>query len=165
MTVLTDLRIEAGDWPPEEALQALADRAVAAAVAAARPPLEDDPELSLVFTDDAHVRVLNAQYRGKDRPTNVLSFPAAQLIPGRFGPPLGDVVLARETIVAEAADQRLAPDDHLTHLIVHGFLHLLGYDHETDAEASAMERLETAILAMLGIADPYGDAASGPAAT
>ncbi len=117
--------------------------------------LAEDPEVSLVFTDDAHVRVLNSQYRGKDAPTNVLSFPAAPVIPGRFGPPLGDIVLAAETVAREADEGGLTIVDHLTHLIIHGFLHLLGHDHENDDEAIVMERLETAILERLGIADPY----------
>ncbi len=121
--------------------------------------IADDAEVSLVFTDDSSVRMLNRQYRGKDRPTNVLSFPAAPLVPGRLGPPLGDIVLARETIASESEAQGLDFANHLTHLIIHGFLHLLGYDHETDEEAAIMERLETAILGRLGIADPYADSA------
>lgn len=147
--------MEAGHWPPEAALQALVDAAIGAALANGLPPITAEAEVSLVFTTDAGIRILNAQYRQQDRPTNVLSFPAAQLVPGRFGPPLGDIVLARETIEREAAAQEVAVADHLTHLIVHGFLHLLGYDHEIESEALAMERLEIAILARLGIADPY----------
>ena len=118
-----------------------------------------EPEVSLVFADDARIRGLNRQYRGKDRPTNVLSFPAASLGSGRLGPPLGDIVLARETIAAEATAEGLDFADHLTHLIIHGFLHLVGYDHETDDEAAVMEQLETAILGRLGIADPYTESA------
>jgi probable rRNA maturation factor len=109
----------------------------------------------VVFTDDARVRVLNARYRGKDSSTNVLSFPAPAAIKGRLGPMLGDVVLAAETVAREAVEQGLALDAHLTHLLVHGFLHLAGYDHEDEAEATVMETLETAILGRLGIADPY----------
>jgi probable rRNA maturation factor len=137
------------------ALQALVDTAIAAALANGLPPITAEAEVSLVFTTDAGIRILNAQYRQQDRPTNVLSFPAAQLVHGRFGPLLGDIVLARETIQREAAEQGVTVADHLTHLIVHGFLHLLGYDHEIESEALAMERLEIAILARLGIADPY----------
>ena len=132
---------------------------LAAAQAADLPDIADDAEVSMVFTDDARIQVLNRQYRGKDRPTNVLSFPAAPLVPGRLGPPLGDIVLARETIALESEAQGLDFADHLTHLIVHGFLHLLGYDHEAHGEAVVMERLETAILGRLGIADPYADPA------
>ena len=136
-------------------MQALADRALSAAQAAELPDIAPDAEVSLVFTDDARVRVLNRQYREKDKPTNVLSFPAAPLIPRRLGPPLGDIVMARETIAEESEAQGLDFTAHLTHLIVHGFLHLVGYDHESDDEAAVMERLETAILGRLGIADPY----------
>jgi probable rRNA maturation factor len=150
--IAIDVRIEAGKWPSRAKLTTLAGRSLAAAVAKARPKLAPEPELSLLFTDDAHIRVLNRQYRGKDKPTNVLSFPA----PKSFGPQLGDLVLAAETIAAEAKREAVTLDDHLVHLVVHGFLHLLGYDHEIEREAVAMERLETAILAGLGIADPYG---------
>lgn len=157
MRVRADILVEADGWPPESDLQALVDRALAACRVAELPALAEDAEVSLVFTDDARIRVLNRQYRGKDAPTNVLSFPAAPLLPGRLGPPLGDVVLALETIAAESSAQGLRFADHLTHLILHGFLHLVGHDHEKDGEAAVMERLETAILARLAIADPYGE--------
>ncbi len=157
--VAADILIQADGWPPEPALQVLVDRALAACRMADLPAIAADAEVSLVFTDDARIRVLNQQYRGKDKPTNVLSFPAAPPFPGRLGPPLGDIVMARETVAAESEAAGLDFADHLTHLIVHGFLHLLGYDHETDGEAVVMERLETAILARLGIADPYADPA------
>jgi probable rRNA maturation factor len=150
-----DVMVEAGSWAGESQLRQLVERAVAAAVAVAHPRFASAAELSLVFSDDAHVRVLNRQFRGKDSPTNVLSFPGAPARPGVFGPLLGDVVVAQETVAREAADQGLAFDDHLTHLVVHGFLHLLGYDHEGESEAIVMEGMETRILASLGIADPY----------
>ncbi len=111
--------------------------------------------MSLLFTDDAHMRRLNLRYRGKDKPTNVISLPAAPPVVGRLGPLLGDVVLAAETVAKEAGDQGLALNDHLTHLIIHGFLHLIGHDHEDESEALVMEGLETAILNDLGISDPY----------
>ena len=95
------------------------------------------------------VRNLNRDYRAKDKPTNVLSFPAPH------GPLLGDVIIAWETLLREAEEEGITPADHLAHLTIHGLLHLLGYDHETDAEAVAMESLETAILAGLGIKDPH----------
>ena len=121
-------------------------------------------EVSLVFTDDAEQRILNRDYRQRDRATNVLSFPnMADDTGAPAGLPrlLGDVVLARETIAREAAEQGKSLADHSTHLVVHGTLHLLGYDHDEAAEAAAMEALEIAILAALGIADPYaGDAAA-----
>lgn len=153
--VADDILIEAGDWPDEARLSALVDRALAATVARLSPPLADGAEVSLVFTDDAHMRDLNRRHRGKDSSTNVLSFPQPRAEKGGFGPVLGDVVLAAETVYREAVDSGLAPEAHLTHLIVHGFLHLLGYDHETDGDADVMEGHETAILAGLGIADPY----------
>ena len=110
--------------------------------------------VAVLLTDDETVRDLNARFRGKDAPTNVLSFPAAPM-PGIEPPPLGDVVLSFETCAAEAEAQAKTLADHLSHLVVHGVLHLLGRDHEDDAEAEAMEAEERAILAGLGVADPY----------
>jgi probable rRNA maturation factor len=101
------------------------------------------------------MRVLNRRYRKQDKPTNVLSLPAAPPLVGRLGPLLGDVVLAAETVRKEAESQGLAVAAHLTHLIIHGFLHLIGHDHENEAEALVMEGLETAILDDLGLPDPY----------
>lgn len=122
-------------------------------------------EISVVFTDDAEQRGLNRDYRHKDSATNVLSFANMDdaAISGPEGPPrlLGDVVLARETILREAVEQGKSLADHTAHLLVHGTLHLLGYDHLEAGEAARMEALETEILADLGIADPYaGDAAA-----
>ena len=113
-------------------------------------------ELSIVLTDDAEQQVLNRDWRGIDKPTNVLSFP--QIEP--FSPVagiLGDITLARETLEREAAELGKSFADHFTHLVVHGFLHILGYDHLEGADALVMEGLETQILASLGIADPYAD--------
>ena len=140
-----------------------------AACAAAAPALAA-AEISLVLADDAFVRTLNRDWRGKDRPTNVLSFAALDDVsPDRppEAPPasdepllLGDIVLAFETVAAEAAAQGKPFADHLRHLLVHGLLHLLGYDHETNEEdAQRMEALETRILAGFGIPDPYVDRA------
>lgn len=150
-----DLSVEAGAWPAEAALAALSAAAVDAAVdeLGARGAAS---ELSLLFTDDAHIRILNAQWRGKDKATNVLSFPAFPVRPGDTLPPmLGDIAIAFETVTAEAELESKAFEHHLTHLVVHGFLHLLGYDHETDGEAEVMEDLERRILARLAIPDPY----------
>ncbi len=155
--IAVDLTVEAGDWPPEDALVPIAEAAIAVAFAAIEAEVAEPAEVSMVFTDDARVRGLNRDYRGVDAPTNVLSFPAEAQAPGRFGPLIGDIVFARETIAGEAAAGGLTVDDHLTHLMVHGFLHLFGYDHEVDEDATVMERLETAILARLGIADPYAE--------
>lgn len=144
-------------------VEELCRRVAAAALGAGRLPPELDgraAELSLVLSDDAEVRRLNAEYRGQDKPTNVLSFAAldddAPLPPeGRVS--LGDVIIAFETTAAEAAGEGKTLTDHLSHLVVHGVLHLLGYDHEDDAQAAEMECLETAVLAALGVADPYAE--------
>lgn len=170
---LCDVLHLAGEW--ESALpdaEALLARAATAALdglpAAARP--SGPAEVSLVLADDAHVRDLNRDYRGKDKATNVLSFAAGDdaAMPDVPGAPvlLGDVVLALETLTAEARAQGKTLADHAAHLSVHGVLHLLGYDHELGAEAAAeMEALEIAILAGLHIADPYAvRSAAGDAA-
>ena len=123
-----------------------------AVVAVGRTPgitLPPDAELSFALADDEQVRVLNRDYRAIDKPTNVLSFPAAH------GTLLGDVIVAYETLEKEAVEEGISSADHLAHLATHGLLHLLGYDHDTEAEALAMEQLETAILAGLGIKDPH----------
>ncbi|WP_299324263.1 rRNA maturation RNase YbeY [Parasphingopyxis sp.] len=120
-------------------------------------------EISVKLTDDSEVQALNAAYRGKDKPTNVLSFPMVQtdMLAGLANSDdgeilLGDIVLAHGVCTAEAKAKHIAIADHATHLIVHGMLHLLGYDHETgEAEAVAMEAMERSALAALGIADPY----------
>jgi len=114
-------------------------------------------EISFVLTDDKRMRALNRAYRGKDKPTNVLSFAALDADRPKAGMPwlLGDVILAAGVIAREAKAQRKKLDHHLSHLAVHGVLHLLGYDHEVDKEAEAMEALEVAALAGMGIANPY----------
>lgn len=142
-------------WPaPEASLEQLAVTAIRAAADCLPEDVEPDSEVSLLFTDDAQVQQLNAQWRQIDKPTNVLSF-AAREAGGPPTPVLGDVVLARQTIAREAQEQDKSFEDHLTHLIIHGFLHLLGFDHESDDEAEEMEQLERQVLASLGIADPY----------
>jgi probable rRNA maturation factor len=134
-----DILVEAGNWPSEAILLLLVEKAIGASIDAAAPPLTKAAELSLVFTDDEHVKELNRRYRGKDSATNVLSFPASRSLSDPFGPLLGDIVFADGVIAHEATDGNLALDDHLTHLVVHGFLHLLGYDHGSDREAAVME--------------------------
>ena len=126
-----------------------AEAVVLRAATAALGTVEGD--LVVLLTDDAGVQDLNARFRDKDRPTNVLSFPAAE---SAF-PHLGDVVLAHAYCAAEAQTQGKSLSDHLSHLVVHGVLHLLGRDHEDDAEAEEMEAEEREILASLGVADPY----------
>ncbi|WP_333591777.1 rRNA maturation RNase YbeY [Brevundimonas sp.] len=136
----------------DEAWTAAAADAEARVVAAAQAALDGvDGEVVVLLTDDATVRDLNARFRAKDRPTNVLSFPA----PETARPHLGDLVLALGVCVAEAAEQGKTVGDHLSHLVVHGVLHLLGHDHEDEIEAEAMEARERVMLATLGVADPY----------
>lgn len=115
-----------------------------------------DSELSVLLTGDAQIAAINAEWRAQDKPTNVLSFPTVQLVPGnRPHMLLGDLILARQTIAREAAFATKSFDNHFTHLIIHGLLHLLGYDHVLDNDAETMENLEKDILAAKGIADPY----------
>ena len=153
MTIAID--VEDPGWDAIPGLEDLARGAVAAAYAATG--IEADAfDTSILFTNDAAIAVLNAQWRGKDQATNVLSFPAAeQPLPGGEAQPLGDIVLASGVVAREAAEQGKTLPHHAAHLIVHGVLHLLGYDHQDDAAASGMERLEADILKGLGISDPY----------
>jgi probable rRNA maturation factor len=147
-----DITVASPLWDGQpQAAQTVRD-AIAAAAAALTAPFS---EVSIVLTDDASIAQVNRQWRGVDKPTNVLSFPAAKL--GVQGPPslLGDVIVAYETLEREAAEQAKPFLHHLAHLVVHGYLHLLGYDHQTDSEAGAMEGLERDILSRLRIADPY----------
>lgn len=156
LPVRLQIAIAAKGWPKRAELARLAKAAIAAAGAEAGFSPLAPPELSLAFSEDAAVRELNARWRGKDKATNVLSFPATAW-KGRGTPPpmLGDVILARETVLREAEEQEKPFDHHLSHLIVHGFLHLLGHDHENDSEAETMEAIERRALARLAIADPY----------
>ena len=168
--MMLDIAIDADEeWDSSTGWVALVRRAAEAAVAesafpqlakAARPV-----ELSVRLTSDAEVQALNGQWRGKDRPTNVLSFPMAEpddLENAKLAGPellLGDIVLARGVCLGEAADKGIAVEDHASHLIVHGTLHLLGYDHHDDGEAADMEAREVRALGRLGIANPYEVAA------
>ncbi len=162
MTVLDiQISVEAESWTSEDELYVFSTKVLDAAVdflkAEEKQPFPKQPtELSLVFTDDEAIREINAEWRDKDKATNVLSFPAYPLEPGGMpGPMLGDIVIARETVEREALDLEKSFEDHLTHLLVHGFLHLFGYDHLDTEEAEEMEGLETRILAKLGLSDPY----------
>jgi probable rRNA maturation factor len=170
------------EWPRAvPAAEVLARRAAAAAVAAlgaavsgaaisgvaisgvtvsgevARALAARDAEISLVLADDATLRRCNLDYRGIDKPTNVLAFAAVEEVESEGPLLLGDVLLARETLTREAGEQGKRPADHLCHLVAHGVLHLLGQDHQSEGEAKIMERLEVAALDRLGIADPYAD--------
>lgn len=141
---MIDIEIEDATWS-----ESLSD--VKATVFRAAEQTAAPGDVVILLTDDATVRDLNARFRGKDRPTNVLSFPA----PENARPHLGDIVLAHGVCAAEARDQGKSLADHLSHLIIHGILHLMGHDHESEAEAEVMEARERTLLAALGIADPY----------
>ena len=154
--IAVNIAINGGVWPDEPALQALVDAALGATVALLDEPEKAVGELSVLFADDAEISDLNNRFRGRRQATNVLSFPAAPA-PGPVSS-LGDIVLASETVANEALSGGLTPDHHIIHLLVHGFLHLLGFDHVNERDAKAMEELETAILARLDIADPHADA-------
>jgi probable rRNA maturation factor len=148
-----DILVAAACWQAEPDAEAVVQRAIEAA---ARQASADDAEVAIVLTDDSGIRSLNRDWRGIDKPTNVLSFPAPQS-PVRDGQPrmLGDIAIAYEITRREAESESRPFADHLSHLAVHGFLHLIGYDHENDADAEKMESLERTILAGLGVPDPY----------
>lgn len=156
-----ELAIESDGWPAEALLVDFCRDIVFAAAgflarAEGQPFPVEGSELSLLFTDDAAVRAVNRQWRHQDNATNVLSFPVMPLRPRDMpGPMLGDIIFALETISGEAVSLDIPFDDHLTHLLVHGFLHLLGYDHQDERDAETMEGLETRILTALDLSDPY----------
>lgn len=161
-----------GAWAERGISDAMLELAAHAALSSALPSTAAHCEVTIVLTDDAEIRDLNRTWRGKDEPTNVLSFPAGDMPDTAdaldddtpHGGPvlLGDIVIALETTAAEAAEKAIPLSDHVSHLVVHGALHLLGYDHLDDAEAEQMEDLERQALASLGIADPYADDVSAP---
>jgi probable rRNA maturation factor len=146
-----DIQVASPLW----ATQPLAEQTVRAAIAAARTARDAhnaDGEVSVLLADDAAVRALNRDWRAIDKPTNVLSFPAAKETGGKL---LGDIALAYDTLVRECADEQRDFLHHLAHLTVHGFLHLIGYDHETEQQASEMEGLESRIMRSMNMPDPY----------
>ena len=157
---VTEVLVVADCWQSEPDAEAIIQRAVATAAGSVDGDI-GEAELAVMLTDDSGIRTLNGNWRGIDKPTNVLSFPA--LPPsGPVGPDdaprmLGDIAIAYQTTRTEADDEQKSFDHHLSHLAVHGFLHLVGYDHENEADADMMETLETEILAQLGIPDPYAD--------
>lgn len=144
--------VESEGWP--DGLEATANTAIFEALKQSKAKVAGIAELSIVLLDDAEQQVLNKQWRQIDKPTNVLSFPQIEPFSPVLGL-LGDITLARETLEREAAELNKSFTDHFTHLVVHGFLHILGYDHIEESDALVMEGLETQILATLGIDDPY----------
>jgi probable rRNA maturation factor len=159
-----DIVVESELWDAQPEAQATVRDAIVTAAASTRALPAASGEVSVVLADDAAIRKLNRDWRGVDKPTNVLSFPAPQLrsagpartASGNTAPALlGDIIIAYETTASEAAAEAKPFAHHLAHLAVHGFLHLLGYDHESDGDAAEMERLEAKILARLSVPDPY----------
>ena len=142
-----DIAVQCDDWTKHfPDIEAIAAQSVAQVLT-----VLDEPqlgELSIALVNDADIQILNREYRHKDKPTNVLSFP-------QDGPLLGDIVLALETITREATEKSISVEHHVTHLIIHGFLHLQGYDHQSEATAAEMEAIEIAALAALNIDNPY----------
>lgn len=155
--VAVDILIESEGWRMLPEAEDVVRRAIAFAAASIVEFRHRNVELSVLLCDDETIARLNSCWRGQQKPTNVLSFPAPPQggrAPGE-DVPLGDIAIAYETLTREAAESGKTASDHLSHLVVHGFLHLLGYDHHMDDEAERMERLERDILARIGIADPY----------
>ncbi len=157
---ISEVLVVADCWQAEPDAEDVIHRAIATAAEYVAADV-GGTELAVMLTDDAGIRTLNSNWRGIDKPTNVLSFPALQPS-GPSGPDdaprmLGDIAIAYETTRREADDEQKPFDHHLSHLVVHGFLHLIGYDHEKDDDAEIMEALEREILSQLGIPDPYAD--------
>jgi probable rRNA maturation factor len=157
---ISEVLVVADCWQAEPDAETVIHRAIATAAEMVDADISET-ELAIMLTDDAGIRTLNSNWRGIDKPTNVLSFPALQPS-GPRGPDdaprmLGDIAIAYETTRSEADEEQKPFDHHLSHLAVHGFLHLIGYDHEKDDDAEAMEALEREILSQLGIPDPYAD--------
>lgn len=163
LNLFVDIVRDGGDWDQVAGAEDLV-RAAAGAVIEELPLA--DAEVCVALSNDTQVAELNGSYRNKPAPTNVLSFPAASMLPIEGEPRfLGDIVLALETLQREAADLGIPLEHHLQHLVVHGLLHLLGYDHQSEDEAQEMESLEIRVLARLGIPDPYaaaGEVDTGP---
>jgi probable rRNA maturation factor len=156
-SVLTlDVMVESPLWNNAPDAEAIIRDAI---TAAAKGTGNDAAEVAILLTDDSAIREINRQWRDQDKPTNVLSFPSGEA--GREASHLGDIVIAYETLAREAEAENRPFANHLAHLAIHGYLHLLGYDHMTDADAAHMERLETTLLDQLGIPDPYAHSEPG----
>lgn len=153
-----DIICQAGQWPDTAEISSLVTNALSATIDIAGLKMLPGAELSLVLSDDEHVKILNKSWREIDKPTNVLSFPVKDVAIGELPDLLlGDVVLSMETITREAIELGISFNDHLTHLVIHGFLHIFGYDHTDDILANEMEAIEIACLAKIGIGNPYTD--------
>jgi len=162
LTVALSIEVPAWNAAGLGDIEAFAKTSFDAAAARLGLPASLESEIALTLSDDKTVRAVNAEWRGKDKPTNILSFPMAALRPGDLpGPLFGDLILAFETVSREAGEEGKALGDHLRHLLVHGFLHLMGFDHVEEAQAEIMEAHEIAILAGFGIADPYRETSEG----
>ena len=160
----TEVLVTADCWQAEPGAEAVIHRAIELAAEIVDADTAD-AELAVMLTDDTGIRTLNRNWRGIDKPTNVLSFPALQPVgargPDDAPPMLGDIAIAYETMRREADEEAKPFEHHLSHLAVHGFLHLVGYDHENNDDAEAMEALEREVLAQLGIPDPYAGSGNG----
>ena len=153
MKPVIDIAIETESWDAFEDPAGLAESVIGQSISQSGVRISEGAEISIVLCDDAFIAELNRKWRQIDKPTNVLSFPSGGPIAST--PVLGDIVIAFETTAREAAEAGKPLRDHVAHLLAHGFLHLIGYDHIADADAETMEALERAVLARLGIADPY----------
>jgi probable rRNA maturation factor len=154
VTISVDVEVIDPAWLAAGDVESLAQDVVAAALIEVGKRVHPDAEVSVRLCDDDEIRALNLAWRNSDRATNVLSFPAPA---GKGGPLLGDIVIAFEYVSEEARAAGRPLRDHLAHMLVHGMLHLLGFDHEGEDDADEMEALERRILAKLGIEDPYSD--------
>lgn len=155
MTPIIDIAIASPLWAQPARLRRLVATCIRETCALAQPKIRSGSEVSLLFCDDDQMRTLNRTWRNIDAATNVLSFPAAEFSRAAAKPCLGDIIVAHETVARESEAEAKPFNEHLCHLIVHGFLHLIGYDHVETEQAEVMEAMERAVLARLAIGDPY----------
>ena len=157
MSVVCDILFEDSRWGERVDAEKLVHEVVAKVIEVTRRDVHPDAEASFIFANDERIKSLNAQWRNKDAPTNVLSFPTSVGSELHKAPLLGDVILAYETIERESIDEEKPFAHHAAHMMVHGFLHLVGFDHQNDTEAAAMELIESEVLLKLGLPDPWAD--------
>ncbi len=156
--IVVDVTAECALWQEMPEAELVALRAIEKTVELSKVKLHQDAEVGILLTDDRQIRMLNAKWRNVDKATNVLSFPILSSDKLHSSPLLGDIVLAFETIGRECKEEKKSFSDHFTHLVIHGFLHLIGYDHEQNLDAEAMEAVEIEVLQALNISNPYADA-------